>query len=575
MKSRTRERTPRRRAAAAPRTDRGKPAGMNSTLLDELTCLARLVAQRDDLHVVADTTETWSFQPMTGIITANARDLRERSREWNLGLLLHEAAHAAVTCYHEILPDAWMRDPLVRVLLNAVEDCRIETWLIERFPGSASWIRGYNETLFADVLQGRLPDGLAPQFLAATIARWMTGQIPSGMDPRALAALRRAMPGIDRALSFLPPLTLDESPGLHEAWKHLPCARIWESNDHGRPPSTFRILSRLSQYAMWATLHEEVWPHLKELREIDRSEGRVDVSWLENLIRHLEKNGFRRPAGNADPRGTVVECHIEGGSRDASRGELDRILDPAGLEPYHQVRAPLQPAIEELARRLMELACRMGRERFRTGYSSGSRLDWRAVQTWEADPRRWDRLWIRPDRPRTPTPCLSILIDLSGSMDGNASLQARKAVILVTEACHRAGIPLEIWTFANACVPVLESDTPLTDDVRGRIASIPNACSGGTAMANALRTIAQRIQELPWNDHFVVVVGDGNPGDGDEMPAALSHLTAHGIEITGIGLGEESRDLSRWFPDAVLGLEPLELGRNLGQRIVERIGRGG
>jgi len=105
----------------------------------ELEGLVRIAARRPDLTVREGRPGcAWSFNWSADVVTVDPDHLRSFAPDLCRGLALHEAAHAAVTVLHDVVPAPLLER--FHPLLNALEDIRIEVWMRSRFPGAAAWI---------------------------------------------------------------------------------------------------------------------------------------------------------------------------------------------------------------------------------------------------------------------------------------------------------------------------------------------------------------------------------------------------------------------------------------------------
>jgi hypothetical protein len=105
--------------------------------LQEALVMAGMVSLRNDLAV--ELGDWWTFNWKTNVISLPKAELATRTREEISWIILHEAAHAALTRLHDIVPLNLLSRPEIHTLLNCIEDVRIEAWLVERFPGSKAW----------------------------------------------------------------------------------------------------------------------------------------------------------------------------------------------------------------------------------------------------------------------------------------------------------------------------------------------------------------------------------------------------------------------------------------------------
>jgi len=122
------------------------PSATQSSFLEELEQLARLTAGRSELRLMAGQPGSgWSWNWRTHTISIDGGRLESNTADFTRGLVLHESAHAAITRLSEIAPQSILKVWRLFSLLNLLEDCRIETWMQNRFPGCVAWVREYND----------------------------------------------------------------------------------------------------------------------------------------------------------------------------------------------------------------------------------------------------------------------------------------------------------------------------------------------------------------------------------------------------------------------------------------------
>ena len=171
----------------------------------------------------------------------------------------------------------------------------------------------------------------------------------------------------------------------------------------------------------------------------------------------------------------------------------------------------------------------------------------------EADQRLRDKVWERRLQHTRFDPLVILALDCSGSMQGEAFDAAYDAIVLLSEVCLRAGLPMALWTFNNTARQILaphgQSDS---ESRRAKIDALRKACGGGTAMHVALSRI-QASPELGQFTHpMVFVVGDGEPNDKPATIAGINRFRASGVPILGIGIGEEATEMAALFPEFVV-----------------------
>lgn len=143
---------------------------------------------------------------------------------------------------------------------------------------------------------------------------------------------------------------------------------------------------------------------------------------------------------------------------------------------------------------------------------------------------------------RTPRPALNVALclDTSGSMEGKAIDDARKAALSFL-AGIKPGDGFSLVTF-DSSAHVVVPPTHMTDatdlaPIRAAINAIK--AQGTTAMEAGLTTAISEVQSLfdPTRVNRVVLVTDGVPNDATRLRALAQRAQASGIGISAMGLG--------------------------------------
>ncbi len=558
---------------APPEHRRAVAASVDVSLfVEELRDLAGLATRCPGLRlVVGEPGSGWSFNWRDRVISIDGRALVEQSPDFNRGLLLHECAHAAITRLGDIVPVSYLRQAGIHLLLNAVEDCRIETWMQQRFPGCRPWVREYNDILVAPAKEREPQRFLAMQFLFGIVQRWWLGSVPAAIDPEVQRALAEVWPAVERCLAAQPPLA---TAGLEWdlAYAKHPVARCYAAHDYTSPPDAYEKGIRLAQYSMWSVVFHEILPVFQRLIDMD-----PDHEGLTRQIRMLLARHPARHMGGAQAGDQAVETQPNNGpgqAAPADRAEMARALQPDSKDPYMAAWHAQLKAIEQLGDDLLRWFQTHDRLRYRERCPTGTRIQMRMAMRFDADPSVYDKLWRRPMLPRRLDPHFTLLIDRSGSMDGDKIRETFMAVVLLCEVCRRTGVALSVYAFSDQTERLLRWDESLEDNIRARLASLPSSASGGTEMAGALRQVHTELPDAPFRDQYLFVLSDGEPGDELETRQAINGLSAAGVGMVGLGLGPDTARLAEFFPACQTGLNASDLPAVL-SRLLSRILKGG
>lgn len=532
---------------------------------DELEQLARLTAFRPELRmVVGGSGSGWFFNWKTGTISIDGEKMTGETPDYNRGLVLHESAHAAITRLEGIVPVDLLQDRRVFALLNVVEDCRIETWMQLRFPGSRPWVREYNDKLFRPVLEndGDLPP--AAQFLSGILTHWWFGQAAEPMADEAPQAVESIWPAIQEVLLALPPSpeSLDGIPARYEQSRVAQC---YAEADKTNVPGDYEKAVRLAQFDMWSIVHRDILPVYRRLLPPGNSVCLRMKVYLSRLLEAMP---------NRQLDGSEAGARFQGGTLNATvppQPEKETPLPPDGYDPYLRCWREQYPAIEQLAETLLRLFQPSGRIRPREGCPWGSRLNLRQAMRFEVDPRLYDRLWSRPLVPKRIDPHFTLVVDRSGSMAGEKIEQAFKGIVLLCEACRRAGLPFNLYTFASQVERLLHHEEALSTVVRARLGALAESANGGTHLSTALEMVAAHLQQTPNRDRFVFVVSDGELPENDPAHQLIAQLTNDGVSLVGLGLGPETHQLQNYFPNSRTNLTAEELPGALAELLTQSL----
>jgi Mg-chelatase subunit ChlD len=547
---------------------------INSEFVRELGGLGRLLSQQPHLRFKLRP-GPWSFNWKKGVITANPADLVLQPQDFCRGLIAHEACHARLTRIWHMVPPELLCDPAVRLLFNAIEDCRIESWLGKRFPGTAPWIQTYNNTLFAELLEAKaeeLEQDPAGAFLTSILCRWWYGRDPLSLPEITRAAFEEAWPHIQLAIEAIPPVHCPDPVETQRRYDAHPVKVCYHAMDYGAEPTPEELAIRMAQHEMCELVWRKILPVFRRLMEQNKSplgelakELQALRDWLQRMS-YLAQPGYGLQAGSGSPNGQG-RTGAAGGRGIASLGVLS-----GNERHYHEALARHHGAIESMSDALLRHLTAEVKMRWHGNHRSGHRLDMRRAMQFEADPRQCDSLWQRLVRPTRPDPAFVVLADASGSMEGDRAYATFEALVMLRESCLRTGIPLSILMFNSDVRCVQDWTEPTAGDVMARLCRLRNQPDGGTDMTQALSRANELIQELPHRHRHFWLLSDGEPDDPEGARRELRALQSHTSTITALGLGPETDSLRKLVPSALTNLSTAHLP-HLASRLFQHMAR--
>ncbi len=135
-----------------------------------------------------------------------------------------------------------------------------------------------------------------------------------------------------------------------------------------------------------------------------------------------------------------------------------------------------------------------------------------------------------------PTPAVTFLSDISGSMHGVEHTLSMQAAISMCEVMHLLKVPFELWTYQNNQVTNYKFfDEPFTRRVKERLGA--SYASGGTPTADGLWVTASRLVARKEERKILILTTDGSPDRPDHAREVGGIIENSGIELYGIGIG--------------------------------------
>jgi len=249
--------------------------------------------------------------------------------------------------------------------------------------------------------------------------------------------------------------------------------------------------------------------------------------------------------------------------------EIAKAMEQSRTE-YDKAYADVAPLIDEMADELDRLFLPNRHPRWKGGHPTGGRLTLHKAMQLEARPELHTQLWERKTIPHKHDFRFTLLIDLSGSMQGEKIKETFRAAVLTAEALTRAGLQTEVLGFQDDLIEFKPFDEILSDAARKRMSGMPaevfDANPGGHNQADwnddgyCLDKAAKRLAEQQAKDRFLIVLSDGEPipssaHDGEEWELGSiidSIKKKKEVRLIGLGLGPETEHVKIFYPNSAV-----------------------
>jgi hypothetical protein len=634
--------------------------------IERLAALATGLCQDTDIRLEVTPTPTWAWDAIRRVLIVSGPDLESKGAEFCAGVLAHEVGHFYVSRY------LWFSvpfpsPPILRFLLNAIEDPRVNTWIRRRYPGCNPWMDRVADIDMRIVSTEPKPK-LVTFGLEAAREEWLRWTpLPDGLvHPDVERALDETRVARREFAETLPPASLDPDffgPDLtrryrEEVWPRLsPRAhRVLPSpREQGVRlsvlqslriaeerilPVALRLLEddieRIAEYlrdnaeaqkkadeALHSDDGEKVREIAREAAEHEAEAGAADprielramsLSLMEALLENMNRRDRRSPLGEGEDEcdGMPRFRPTRSGSKRKGRLRLSRrpgrgkpsghsLKAAEGKWPEGSETEPGTPVItgydnilNKVVRQVQQLAKviedelrpvkRLGE---RKGYPSGYKLDLRRLMRYHADFKDYDKLWLRKTVPDRWSVVFSLLVDLSGSMQGEKAEAAVAGAVLLAETLHRINVPFLINGFQDKLIPFCPIGEGLTPRVRSTLAEMPQEVAGCRPRGNnqpsynddgpCLIEAAEEVLALGYDERLLVVISDGIPEGCRSTPDDLRRAVADlrglepGLKLVAIGLGQGTEHVNEFYPEAKANVPVDRLAAEIGELLRKKL----
>ncbi len=255
-------------------------------------------------------------------------------------------------------------------------------------------------------------------------------------------------------------------------------------------------------------------------------------------------------------------------------------------DEYQKEMNRLAPQIKSLKEKLAEIFQERRKRGIRSGFEEGEEIDIekrlqekaKGVSIFES------KAWRRTELPREKDYAISLLVDLSGSMQGLKIGEAFDATILFTEVLNSLGIKNEILGFNIRIYEYQKFNEKFSNDIRKKIITMKNQVNlpgnedndDGWAVEEAVKRLGSRKEK----EKLLLVISDGEPdpssshnGPEYELGSVVEKIIKEGkVKVVGLGLGSSGISaVKQFYPRHLLANSLEEMIEKIGDLLLEVI----
>ncbi|MER1763508.1 VWA domain-containing protein [Proteus mirabilis] len=539
---------------------------MNHPLKNALPIVAAAYGEKFGVKVLIQGQDAFTDGERIVIPTANPDDPHYQQIAW--GYLAHEAAHIRHTNFDMVHKAS--SKPIRKVLLNIIEDIRIENELAKDYPGTRRSISQVIEYM-VDTQQMCVPEQLEP---ASNLQAWLLFRLRCHfLGQKALTPLYQAVD--ERVRQLFPAaamsrlsamLTAVPSLGSTGEVLKLVDAIVAMLEDESRPPqdeSDADSGNDIGQAASNDSSSDSQTPETDSSATGDAAEtGDSDNSaQADNLRQALEASAAQFEPDTFAQVAEVLSEQAEGhqGVTPLSLPQAEQAV--LGDEAILTLSASESAQIRARLRGMVQSS----QDNRNHAKRHGLRV---ATHRLAASQAGESRLFIQRQPRIAPNAAVHLLVDISGSMGKPIGEGNRKYFHVANEAALALAMALEGIPGVVPAVsyfPGIHQEVSIAllpkQSVRHRAACFDQKPRGCTPMAQAMWFAANSLLAQKQKRKLMIVLTDGDPDDWAATHDIVDRCRRSGFELLGIGI--QTRSVEKFFPQSIVINDVKDLKREL------------
>ena len=248
------------------------------------------------------------------------------------------------------------------------------------------------------------------------------------------------------------------------------------------------------------------------------------------------------------------------------REALESQLNP-DKSVYEEYKSEMSETIRELEKELRAILHEKRKSHYETGKKSGSFIDIsRRISEVAKGTETFDtKSFMKRHKPKVKDYAITLLIDLSGSMDSDNKIQESfKALIVLSEVLHKLSINFEVLGFNDKIIEYKRFGQSFSKLQREKMSETLDEVSSSSALYNddgyALLQASARLQKQNKDRRFLIVLSDGMPAPSPKHSGAKYELAkvvgdiraTQSQQLIGVGLGNSTDHVKQYYPNSLV-----------------------
>lgn len=513
----------------------------------------------------------------------------EKVTEYCLALAVHESLHPIYSCF-ECIEDASRKkagdtDNVIQIrreLFNILEDARIERIGAFKFPGVAYAVESLNEFLFG------LPKDLTQSKEIEVMMQWildfvsvdktrgeLTGELQklwTKIEPLALKAkYSDTCSGCyfytKKILKLLKPLIPETDPieqQRQKAQNRQGNAKDVDAKTGQQPPQGSGVPGRGSSRGTQGnqTGNGQLVGGMSGQGQANNSgqgqgqgAGQGGADALSQMLTNALTASFNEH--QKDMAAAAQDKQTTKGISGDSSAEYSVVPcqgDFSTFDEYTKIKTDVAPVINKLRTGLKNIINYNVDEISR--YLHAGRIDSKSLSRMPSGAICAKRIEKNDEADLN----ITVLVDLSGSMNGYPIENAMKACVVLQEVCNSLKIPITVLGFKSGRqkVQIMHFSNRLLQGRYAHTGIVRMDAGGGTPLYNALLYLPRLLKKQSEEDKLLIVITDGAPDTGPEPCKIEVTKLGRYAKVYGMAIGGGRDALANIFGSKYIGIDSLD-----------------
>ena len=513
----------------------------------------------------------------------------EKVTEYCLALAVHESLHPIYSCF-ECIEDASRKkagdtDNVIQIrreLFNILEDARIERIGAFKFPGVAYAVESLNEFLFG------LPKDLTQSKEIEVMMQWildfvsvdktrgeLTGELQklwTKIEPLALKAkYSDTCSGCyfytKKILKLLKPLIPETDPieqQRQKAQNRQGNAKDVDAKTGQQPPQGSGVPGRGSSRGTQGnqTGNGQLVGGMSGQGQANNSgqgqgqgAGQGGADALSQMLTNALTASFNEH--QKDMAAAAQDKQTTKGISGDSSAEYSVVPcqgDFSTFDEYTKIKTDVAPVINKLRTGLKNIINYNVDEISR--YLHAGRIDAKSLSRMPSGAICAKRIEKNDEADLN----ITVLVDLSGSMNGYPIENAMKACVVLQEVCNSLKIPITVLGFKSGRqkVQIMHFSNRLLQGRYAHTGIVRMDAGGGTPLYNALLYLPRLLKKQSEEDKLLIVITDGAPDTGPEPCKIEVTKLGRYAKVYGMAIGGGRDALANIFGSKYIGIDSLD-----------------